>query len=324
MPFPANPDHADNRGLFPVQDPALRARILPLFSFDPRAVDERPHGHGTAFRVDPWGTCATAFHVVEDLLTVANGNAVLRKEIQLAALEFEGIGYGQFLLPKDSWRPVPSMFAFSGVETPPVGTARVKNVTELAALSIPRSADARGPTPFLPLDMRRWRPEPGQRVMAFGFADLDIDAQGEGDARAMIQQLYGSQAIITEVQRPNGGSSRPWPVFRVEAEWPGGMSGGPVFNDAGHVIGIISTGLVGGGIGTATSFIGWTFAERTFGTLHPDNPGMLRCWGAFDADDRLVTYARARELLGPLVGEGKARVIRATALNPATGEFVLI
>jgi serine protease Do len=324
MPFPAMPDQADKRGLFPVQDAALRARILPLFSFDPRATGERPLGHGTAFRVDPWGTCATAFHVVEDLLTVANGNAVLSKEIRLAALEFEVIAYGRVPLPKDSWRPFSGMFSICGIETPPVGTARVRNVTELAALSIARSADARGPTPFLPLDMRRWRPEPGQRVMALGFADLDIDGQGEGDARAMNQYLYGSLAIITEVQPPNGESSRPWPVFRVEAEWPGGMSGGPVFNDAGHVIGIVSTGLVGGGIATATSFSGWTFAERTFRTLDPDNPGMLRCWGAFDADDRLVTYAPARELLEPLVDEGKARVVRATALDLATGDYVLI
>lgn len=321
MSFPAEPEQTDKRGLFLVQDPALRAKVLPLFSFDPDATDERPLGHGTAYRVDPWGTCATAFHVVEDLLTVAHGSAALRKEIRLAALEFEGIAYGRVSLPKDSWRPFSGMFGICGIETPPVGEPRVRNTTELAALHIARSAGANGPMPFLPLDMRRWRPEPSVRVMALGFADLDIDYQGEGDTRGMTQYLYGSLATITEVQPPNGASSRPWPIFRVEAEWPGGMSGGPVFNDAGHVIGVVSTGLVGGGIGTATSFSGWDFAERTFTTLDPDNPGMLRCWSAFDADDRLVAYAAAKELLEPRVNEGKARVIRRTALNPVTGDW---
>lgn len=322
MSFPAEPERTDKRGLFLVQDPALRAKILPLFSFDPGAADERPRGYGTAYRVDLWGTCATAFHVVEDLLTVDNGRAVLRKEIRLTALEFEGIAYGRVPIPQDSWRPFSGMSAICGIETPPIGEPRVRNATELAALHIVRSAGARGVTPFLPLDMRRWQPEPGVRVMALGFADLDIDCQGEGDTRAITQYLYGSLATITEVQPPNSTSSRPWPIFRVKAEWPGGMSGGPVFNDAGHVIGIVSTGLVGGGIGTATSFSGWDFAERTFTTLDPDNPGMLRCWAAFDAYDQLVNYAPARELLEQLVNEGKARVIRRTVLNPVTRDCV--
>ena len=324
MPFPDDFERTDNRGLCLVQDPRLRAKILPLFSFEPSLTDELPQGHGTAFRVDPWGTCATAFHVVEDLLTVTDGSAALRKDVRLAALEFEGIAYGHVPLPAGAWRSISGMFSICGIETPPVGPARVRNATELAALSISRSGSARGPTPFLPLDMQRWRPEPGKSVMALGFADLDVDARGEGDARPMKQYLYGSKAVIAEVQPPDGKSSRPWPIFRVEAEWPGGMSGGPVFNDAGHVVGVVSTGLVGGGIGTAASLTGWDFAERTFTTLDPDNPGMIRCWAAFDVDHRLVSYAPARELLEPLIEESKARMIRRTVVNPASGNWVYL
>lgn len=95
MTFPAKREHEDERGLFVVQDSRLRSKILPLFSFDPRSLAERPTGHGTAFRIDPWGGCATAFHVIEDLLTVAGGKAVLRQGIRLAALELEGLGYGR-------------------------------------------------------------------------------------------------------------------------------------------------------------------------------------------------------------------------------------
>ncbi len=315
------PGQADKQGLFPVQNPDLYSKILPLFSFDPRVADKRPLGHGTAFRVDMWGTCATAFHVVEELLTAANGNAVLRKDIRLAALEFDGIGYGEVPLPNGSWRPFSGMFSFCGIETLPVGSPQVRNVTELAALRIAGPERTSVPTPFLPVDLQSWRPEPGQRVTAFGFADLDIDDRGEGDARAMTHYLYGSQAIITEVRPPNGESSRPWPVFHVEAEWPGGMSGGPVFNDAGHVIGIVSSAVVGVGIGTATSFSGWNFAERTFRTVCPNNPGMLQCWGAFGSDGQLITYAPARELVELLVVEGKARTIREITINPETSDY---
>lgn len=324
MPFPAKRDYEDERGLFLVQDPQLRAKILPLFSFNSRAPGERPLGYGTAFRIDPWGTCATAFHVIEDLLTIADGQPVLRNDMRLVALELERIGYGALRLSEDSWRPFSGMYSLCGIDVSLVGTPRVRNITELAALSISRSARASGPITFLPLDMRRWQPKPGERVMALGFADLDVDHRGEGDTRLMSQYLYGSEATITEVQRPNGESTRPWPIFRVEAEWPGGMSGGPIFNETGHVIGMVSTGLVGAAIGTATCFAGWNVAESTFKSLDASNPGVIRCWCAFDANDKIISYAPAKKLLEPLLAEGKAAEICATAFNPVTGGYFFL
>lgn len=324
MSFPARREHEDERGLFVVQDPNLRSRILPLFSFDPRSPSDRPDGHGTAFRIDPWGGCATAFHVIEDLLTPASGQPVLRKDIRLAALEFEGIGYGRVALPADSWRPFSGMNALCGIETPPFAEPRIRNVTELAYLEISRSGQARGEMPYLPLDLRRWRPVPGERVMALGFADLDREGTGEGDARAMTQYMYGSEAEIIEVQGPDGSSGRPWPVFRVEAEWPGGMSGGPVFNEAGNVIGLVSTGLVGAGVGTATYFSGWDLSARTFPSLDPSNPGSLRCWAAFDEQDDIVGLAPAREMLEPLLASGQAVEIGFASADPSTGGYLLL
>jgi hypothetical protein len=53
------------------QDPRQRAMILPIFKFDPEAPDGRPFGLGTTFRIDPWGNCATAFHVIEDMLSLS-------------------------------------------------------------------------------------------------------------------------------------------------------------------------------------------------------------------------------------------------------------
>ncbi len=283
-----------------------------------RGVTARP------FASIPGAAARPAFHVIEDLLTVDRDKVVLRDDIRLAALEFEGIGFGTFVLPKESWRPFSDMFSLCRIDTPPLGTPRICNVTELAALSISRSEGMRGPTTFLPIDMRRWRPRKGERVMALGFADLDVDHDREGDARAMSQYLYGSEATIIEVCPPDGGSTRPWPIFRVEAEWPGGMSGGPVFNEAGHVIGVVSTGIVGAGVATATSFTGWNVAEGTFQSLDPLNPGWIKCWVAFDSDDKVVSYARTKELLAQLVADRKAAKVSVAALNPATHEYMLM
>lgn len=325
MSFPAKRgEHESGDGLFVVQDPQLRSKILPLFSFDPRSPSERPRGHGTAFRIDPWGGCATAFHVVEELLKVENGRVLLRDDIRLTALEFERIGYGLIPMPKGSWRPFSGMHSFCGIETPPLAKPRIRNSTELAALSISRSAMAHGPTMFLPLDIRRWLPTRGARVMALGFADLDLDHRDEGDARAMTQYLYASEATIIEVQPLDASSSRPWPIFRVEAEWPGGMSGGPVFNEAGHVIGVVSTGVVGAGIGTAVSFAGWDAPEKTFSGIDASNPGWIKCWAALDECRDIVGIAQTRNLLEPLFQAGKAQEIGFVALNSDGTEHILL
>jgi serine protease Do len=80
-------------------------------------------------------------------------------------------------------------------------------------------------------------------------------------------------------------------VIRVAAEWPGGMSGGPVFNEAGHVIGVVSSGIAGG-VGTATFFSGWNIPERIMGSIDPDNPGRFLCHGVFDEAGDLVLAAQ--------------------------------
>ncbi len=324
MPFPATRERGDDRPLFVVQDPRLRSMVLPLFSFDPARTDDRPLGHGTAFRIDPWGSCATAFHVIEDLLTLQGDQPVLRDDIRLAALEIEEFGYGLASLPPNCWRAFTAMSAVCGVETPPIGAKRLRNLTELAWLDVKRSALRPGSTPFLPMDMRRWRPAPGKRVQALGFADLDVDERAKGDARPLSQHLYGSEAEIVDVQPPNPDSGRPWPLFRVEADWPGGMSGGPVFNDDGHVIGLVSTGVAGAGIGAATCFAGWNAAEGTFRSLDASNPGSLLCWAALDQNDDIIALAPARDLLQPTIAEGKATYLAFVSVNPSTGGYLRI
>jgi len=321
--FPASPRHPlDERGLFLVQNPSLRARIMPLFSFDPRFPSERPIGHGTTFRIDPWGTCATAFHVIEDLLGVKGNTAALRDDIRLVALELEGIAMGRVPIPQDSWRPFEAMFSICAIERPPLQPPRVRNGTELSALSIARSGNVRGASPFLPMDLRRWRPTVGERIMALGFPDLDVDHSDAGDDRPFSQYIYGSEATIIEIQEADGGSGRPWPVFRVEANWPGGMSGGPVFNGAGHVIGIVSTGLVGVDVGTATYFSGWNMPEQTFRSIDPSNPGSVYGWGGFDASGRFVAFAGSQSDIIDAREEYEIEEIVAITSNPETGDYM--
>jgi serine protease Do len=288
MSFPIEPGagEVDERGLFLVQAPDIRARVLPLFGFDPRRSDDRPVGHGTTFRIDPWSRCLTAFHVLEDLFEVdeAGTGAVLRPGLRLAALEVEGTGFGLIGLRADAWRPLAGSYAFCGVEAPPFQTPRLRNLTELVVLRIRPATQSSEGTPYWPLDLRRWRPVRGERVLALGFPNLDEEGREE---RPISQYLYGSFGEITDVEPADGARGRPWPVIRVAAEWPGGMSGGPVFNETGNVIGVVSSGIAGG-TGTATFFSGWNMAERILGSIDPNNPGRFLCHGVFDDAGELV------------------------------------
>ncbi|MEF3133400.1 trypsin-like peptidase domain-containing protein [Rhizobium sp. 268] len=321
MPFPVEPEFVDERGLFVVQDTFLRSTILPLFSFDPGDPQHRPQGHGTTFRVDPWRGCATAFHVIEDLLKAQDGALVLRKDIRLVALEVPPITYGSMPVTPDCWKPFKGMASLGGILSPPFGQPRVMNMTELAAIQIDPPNDPEYARSFLPLDAR-WTPRIGERVMALGFAGLDLDDREEGPDRAIRQYLYGSIGTIFEATPVNPASSRPWPTFRVEAEWPGGMSGGPVFSEAGNVVGLVSTGIVGGGVGTATPFSGWDVAERTFLTVDLINPGRLRCWVAFDADENLIAFAATEsDLRQGTINAPVAETLFAS-FNPVSGDYI--
>lgn len=72
----------------------------------------------------------------------------------------------------------------------------------------------------------------GERVLALGFPDLDVEEGSE--ERPISQYLYGSFGEITDVKPADGARGRPWPMIRVADEWPGGMRGGPVFNEIGR------------------------------------------------------------------------------------------
>jgi len=82
----------------------------------------------------------------------------------------------------------------------------------------------------------------GDEVLALGYANLDLSPEGnlKSDDDFLEAQLFASIGTVTEVIPRDPNSTRPWPLIRVRANWPGGMSGGPVFDKSGQVIGVVS------------------------------------------------------------------------------------
>jgi hypothetical protein len=113
----------------------------------------------------------------------------------------------------------------------------------------------------------------------------------------------------------------PWPRFRVSAEWPSGMSGGPVVNAGGNVIGIISRGWSGEADSTATHFAGWDVSHRTFGTIDPFAPRRFRAFAAIDLKGCLRFAGQDLEE-AKAFADKEGLTTRAVSFSPGTGEWV--
>lgn len=324
--FPVDPLHADQdpRGLFLVQDPDLRSKVLPLFSANTSTPDERLKGEGTTFRVDPWSQCATAFHLIEDLLVLdpTFSKAVLKPTKRLIALELRGLAYGTPPIPSDAWRTFDTINSVIAVDRKPLQLPEVRNIAEVAALKITTAQVNAIKTPYLPVDLQRWRPTLGEKILALGYADLDRAKFGASETRPVSQYLYGSFGKITDIEPADQSRREPWPIIRVEAHWPGGMSGGPVFNQAGNVIGLVSKGVEGQRSATATTFSGWDISRRIFSALDPLNPGFFRCHAIFDEKGAITQYGPDADKIWREAELVRSTNIGMASVNISTGDFI--
>jgi serine protease Do len=302
------------------QNPLMRARVMPVFTFDPNAPAERPIGLGTVFRVDPFGNCATAFHVVEHMLEVHGNGARVRSNVQITALEIEGILFGRPALPEGAWRPLSGLYAEIGCEISPLvhEKPRVRNLTELACLHYTRSKG--NPTPYLPVALRHSSPAVGSLVTAMGFADLDSE---NVDDDPISQYLHEIPGMIIEVIPSDGSSSRPWPKIRVAGHWPSGMSGGPVLNERGHVIGVVSTSFDGADESCANLFAGWNIPERIFPTLDPDNSGRFIGYAAINKKDDVCRFDLDQATVVAFAAQ-YGHLVYKVSFNPETSEWIKI
>ncbi len=292
QPNPVQQPHAANIYIpFAANDPlGLRAAILPVFK---RCPDGTLIGLGTAVHVDGWGGLLTAEHVVDfmrDSLSLSNdspreidstsrNNAVVMLRM--------GLVLGRVQIPSWAFPFVRETVIEQRFQDDPMAKLRGElpccNPLDLAGISveIPSEAYASGQVPpkTLPVQVADWEPTVGEYVLAFGYPQLKPSVQvTESLEQTLIEDgLFSAYGRITSVY-PNGRDlMNQTPCFEVKANWRSGMSGGPVVNRSGNVIGIVSRSIctdgepIGVGYASCLPFIPeiGQLAQR----IDSDNPG---------------------------------------------------
>jgi hypothetical protein len=147
-------------------------------------------------------------------------------------------------------------FSVYAVQFPGNGTAHAlwatKNMelcpySDLAVISVVPANDLAKSYPFpLMPHMDILPPAVGEEVAAFGYADTSVLSE-DGDTVKFQPKPLSTIGKVTEVWPESRDSSfLPFPCFSVEeTAFIGGMSGGPIFNKAGHLCGLICTGFDG-------------------------------------------------------------------------------
>jgi serine protease Do len=257
------PNTADIYTPFKANDPlGLRAAILPVFERQP---DGTLIGLGTAVHVDGWGGLLTAEHVVDFTRDGLSLSSDLPRETdsisRTNAVVMLGLGLylGHAQIPPWAFPFVNETVLVPFSQNDPVqddpmaelrGESPSCNPLDLAGIFVELPGEAyasRGVSPkTLPVQVVGWEPTVGEYVLAFGYPHLEATVQvTESLKQTLIKDgLFSAYGRITCVYRNGRDRMNQTPSFEVEANWPPGMSGGPVVNELGNVIGIVSRSLL--------------------------------------------------------------------------------
>ncbi|MES2579420.1 MAG: serine protease [Pseudomonadota bacterium] len=329
--FILKPVNGQNAELFTISDPfGLRKAIVPVLL---AGNDQIMRGMGTAFHIDSWGTFITADHVVH----ISDPNFYLPNSITAISNEFMpdlllgiGVVFGTVGVPSEAIAKISTVQSLITEKYDPLALIRGKQEFE-AAIDI-AFLHSLHPIPnlmnrTLPLSSLIQLPAVGDTVVAIGYPDLKCEAVSDDNLRYLLEDgMSAAYGKIIDIH-PNGRGSNT-PIFEVEANWPSGMSGGPVFNTNGQVIGIVSKsiepldGLPGNGsavsFGCLPKLINW------LPSIDFCNPGWRKGWailinGQFNLTRFYKTLADAN---AALITQEPESIIAYCANRIGTDEFM--
>lgn len=275
------PESGDAFTPFEIYDPfGLRRAVVPVFR---QTLDGRLYGMGTAFHVDGFANFLTAYHVIDFVEEVKAGRPMIL--LGMAAMVFGTVG-----IPEDCFVPAERVIgSFKDDDDPMralIGASIRRPAIDMASIKLePVGPGAKWPQ-SVPVDVNRWVPRVGEWVLAVGFPGLDLsEVDEERQTGLLTEGMFGAFASVVAVHADGVSSSNPTPVIEVKGDWPSGMSGGPVFNMQGNVIGLVSRSLRSDESGVGSGFAAYFKLIRDVEFLAPaldaDNPGWRQGWAVF-------------------------------------------
>lgn len=114
---------------------------------------------------------------------------------------------------------------------------KIKSDITLVSCTLNSEAHASAPLMLAPMEVAL--PLVGDRLWAMGFRHQGMDGN------SALLTSFVSSGLVTAAFPHGRGERMASPCFEVEMDTVGGMSGGPVVNADGHLVGIVSSSLEG-------------------------------------------------------------------------------
>jgi len=208
--------------------------IMPLVFI--RGDEIRPLG--TCFSITNDGLCMTARHVIEEGVTLS---APPQRKTEL---DPERDGYFGALYISPEIHPEEPENLLGGFL--PMYAIYTIDILDIALIKLSLPTDARtGELLRFPAHPLRLRPPVvGEFAFALGYRAMTWEVDHEAKRQTLQQKYSATKAVVEEVHL--GGRDRvmlPFPSFRIAGRIDGGMSGGPMLDAQGQVMGVVCSSI---------------------------------------------------------------------------------